>query len=61
MLMVTDAGVLPPGPEQVKVYVALGGGEGITVSLPFSALEPLQAPEAVQEVACVLVQVKITL
>jgi len=39
--------------------VALGGGEGITTSLPFKALEPLHLPEAAQEVALVLVQVKV--
>ena len=59
-LTVTDfAPVLPPGPEQDSIKITFGGGRGTTTSLPFSALEPLQAPEAVQEVVKVDDQVNV--
>jgi len=47
----------PPVPVQVRVYVALLVGE--TLWLPEVLLEPVQLPEAVQEVAFVVLQVRI--
>ena len=49
-LTVTDWTALPvPGPMQVRVYVA-EGAMGIKITLPFTGCEPLQSPEAEQEV-----------
>jgi hypothetical protein len=54
-----EAGVLPPGPEQVKVYVVVVVGDSSAV--PLVACVPVQPPDAVQLVALVLDQVSVEL
>ena len=51
---------LPPEFEQVKTYVALAESAPVELE-PTSGLLPDQAPEAVQEVALTLLQVKVEL
>ena len=48
---------MPPDPVQANVYVEVD--IGVMVWLPEVALVPLQAPEAVQEVVLVELQVKL--
>lgn len=50
-------GLLPPGPVHISEYVLVAVGD--TVWLPLVDLLPLQAPEAVQEVALVEFQVNV--
>jgi len=56
-LTLADLFTDPPVPVQVRVYVALLVGE--TLWLPEVLLEPVQLPEAVQEVAFVVLQVRL--
>ena len=57
--MFVESLALPPGPEQIRVYVVVGivDGNAFSPAELLADLEPLQAPEATQEVAFVLVQV----
>ena len=57
---VADCAALPPGPVQLSVYVALAVSAPVDW-VPFTALAPDQAPEAVQEVALVVVQFNVAL
>ena len=59
-LTVTERFALPPGPVQLRVKV-LVEVRLPRVSLPVSALVPLQAPEAVHAVALALLQVRVLL
>ena len=54
---VADCEALPPGPLQIKVYVALASMAPVDCE-PIVGLLPAQAPEAVQEVALADFQVK---
>ena len=53
---VADCVALPPGPVHVKEYVELADTAPVDCE-PLSLLEPLQPPDALQEVALVLDQV----
>jgi hypothetical protein len=53
---VADCVALPPGPAHVNEYVELADTEPVDCE-PLSPLEPLQPPDAVQDVALVLDQV----
>jgi hypothetical protein len=57
---VADCAALPPGPVQLSVYVALAVSAPVDW-VPFTALVPDQAPEAVQEVVFVVVQFNVAL
>jgi hypothetical protein len=57
---VADCAALPPGPVQLSVYVELAFSAPVDW-VPFTALLPDQAPEAVQEVAFVAVQFNVAL
>ena len=56
----TDCLAVPPGPVQFKTYVAAALRAAVG-SVPLVALEPLQEPEAVQEVASVELHVNVAL
>ncbi|PIP86781.1 hypothetical protein COW82_00130, partial [Candidatus Campbellbacteria bacterium CG22_combo_CG10-13_8_21_14_all_43_18] len=56
---VTESVAVPPGPEQDILYVFDEVRLPVPSELPEALLEPLQAPEAVQEVAFVTVQRKV--
>jgi len=51
----------PAVPEQVSLYMEVPGDVGVTVTLPFDACVPLQAPLAVHEVALVEDQLNLAL
>jgi hypothetical protein len=55
---VADCTALPPGPAQLKEYVALAESAPVDC-VPLMALAPVQAPEAVQEVAFTADQVRV--
>ncbi len=55
--MVVDRAIDPPVPVQVKVYVEVT--VGVTTCVPDVALVPDQAPEAMQEVALVELQMSV--
>jgi len=58
MVAVAVTGVGLPGPAQARMKLAVEVN-GTGVRLPLRAIEPLQPPEAVQEVAFVEDQVKV--
>ncbi len=53
-----DCVALPPGPTQVKVKVAVASSAAVS-SFPVAALSPVQAPDAVQELDAVALQVSV--
>ena len=59
MVTVTDCALEPPAPVQVSVKVVLVVRAGV-VKVPLVFWVPLQPPDAVQEVALVLDQMRFT-
>jgi hypothetical protein len=57
---VADCSALPPAPVQVRVYVAFAVSAPVDCE-PLVAWLPDQPPDAVQEVACVVDQLKVEL